>query len=88
MATDELDDDGYEVLDLGPAAEHLGVSPDVLARLLDSGALPWRRTDDVMRRTVRLTDLEAHRDARYALHQRLAAEVRARHSGEPDLLAT
>lgn len=75
----EPDDD---VLSLAHAAEHLGVSPTVLARLLDTGALDWQPTDDVLVRTVRRADLEAHRDARFALQQELAQQARALGRGD------
>jgi hypothetical protein len=68
---------GDETLDLGAAAEHLGVSPTVLAQLMDRGTLPWRTTPDVRVRRVALRDLEQHRDQRFALRQDLARKQRA-----------
>lgn len=77
-----MDDD--ELLDLRSAAEHLGVSPTELMRLLDRG-LPWHQgADDA--RLVRRSDLEAHRAERYARQQRTSQQARDAAAGTPDLL--
>jgi hypothetical protein len=86
---DKDDTHGGATLDLMRAAEYLGVSPTALARLLDTGILPWVPTDDVRQRRIRLADLDRHRDQRFALRQRLAAEVRLRRNAPgPDLVGT
>jgi excisionase family DNA binding protein len=78
VSADENDDDDRGSLDLLQAAEYLGVSPTALARLLDNGALPWVNNGDVRHRRVRLADLDAHRDERFALRQKIAAQTRER----------
>lgn len=84
MATrSEGDLDDGESVDLGRAAEFLGMSPTALARLLDSGALPWVPTRDVRIRRIRLVDLEAHREERFALRHRLAQQTRDRRVSVP-----
>ncbi|MCW2622058.1 MAG: hypothetical protein JWL64_1660 [Frankiales bacterium] len=83
------DDHGGATLDLSQAAEYLGVSPTALARLIDTGIVPWVATDDVRRRRIRLADLEEHREQRFALRQRLAAEARQRRNAPgQDLVGT
>lgn len=77
VSADDPDDDRGS-LDPLQAAEYLGVSPTVLARLLDNGALPWVNGADVRHRRIRLADLDAHRDERFALRQKLATEARER----------
>jgi excisionase family DNA binding protein len=75
-------------LDLLRAAEYLGVSPTALHRLLDTGVLPWVRTSDVRTRRVRIADLDRHRDERYDLRHRLAAEARERRGTGTDLVGS
>jgi excisionase family DNA binding protein len=63
-------------LDLGQAAELLGMSPMALAELLDRGSLPSHLGRDGRHRRIALVDLEAHRDRRFALRQQLAQQAR------------
>ncbi|MCA1712367.1 MAG: helix-turn-helix domain-containing protein [Actinobacteria bacterium] len=69
-----MDDERY--VDLAEAAAHLGVSPTALAQLLDRGALPWKASADGRSRIVLLSDLEAHRDERFAFRQQLTQQAR------------
>ena len=71
-------DDAEQDLDLAEAAVHLGMSPVALAELLDRGTLPSYLGRDGRHRRVALADLEAHRDQRFALRQRLAQQARDR----------
>ena len=88
-STDEGDLGALPDCSMEEAAVYLGVSPTVVASLLDGGRLPSRLGPDGRRRRVSLRDLDAHRDDRFALRQRLAQEVRARRyavPGDDDLL--
>jgi hypothetical protein len=69
-----VDDERY--VDLGEAAEHLGVSPTALSQLLDRGALPSKLSADGRSRIVLLSDLEAHRDERFTFRQQLSQQAR------------
>ncbi len=71
---DDMEDD----LDLAQAAVLLGMSPMALAELLDRGGLPSYLGRDGRHRRVALADLEAHRDQRFALRQRLTQQARDR----------
>jgi hypothetical protein len=70
--------DPDEDLDLAQAAVHLGMSPTALAELLDRGVVPSYLGRDGRHRRVTLADLEAHRDSRFALRQRLTQQARDR----------
>jgi len=75
-----VQDDTAGELDLHQleAAVHLGMSPTAFAQLLDRGVLPSHLGHDGRHRRVTLRDLEAHRDARFALRQDLAQQARER----------
>jgi excisionase family DNA binding protein len=60
------------------AAVQLGMSPTALAELLDRGTLASYLAADGRHRRVRMVDLEAHRDKRFALRQELAQQARER----------
>jgi hypothetical protein len=70
--------DDEDDLDQLEAAVHLGMSPAAFAELLDRGALPSYLSRDGRHRRVTLAALEAHREARFALRQQLAAQARER----------
>ena len=65
-------------LTLVEAAVHLGMSPVALAELLDRGTLASYLAADGRHRRIRLIDLEAHREKRFALRQELAQQARER----------
>lgn len=75
MSEDEaVADERY--VDLAEAAVQLGVSPTALIQLLDRGALPSRLSADGRSRIVLTSDLDAHRDARFAFRQQLSQQAR------------
>ena len=65
-------------LDLAAAAAHLGMSPMALAPLLDRGVVPSYLGRDGRHRRMALADLDAYRDARFALRQHLSQQARER----------
>jgi excisionase family DNA binding protein len=75
-----VDDHSGEDADLTvtEAAVQLGISPTALAELLDRGTLASYLAADGRHRRVRLVDLEAHREQRFALRQQLSQQARAR----------
>ncbi|MGB8652707.1 MAG: helix-turn-helix domain-containing protein [Mycobacteriales bacterium] len=66
------------------AAVQLGMSPTAVIRLLESGQLPSHLGPDGRRRRILQTDVDAHRDERFALRQQLVQEQRARRWAEPE----
>jgi excisionase family DNA binding protein len=66
------------------AAVELGISPNAVIRLLESGQLPSHLGPDGRRRRIRFADLEAHRDQRFNQRQQRVQERRARQWVEPD----
>lgn len=66
------------------AAVELGVSPTVLGRLLSGGQLPSHLSEDGRRRRVLRSDIDLHRDERFALRQRLVQEQRDRRWLQPE----
>ena len=69
---------------LEEAAVALGVSPAILERLLRTGRLRGHVGPDGRRTRLLRADLEEHRDARFALRQRMVQEIRGRRWAEPD----
>lgn len=66
------------------AAVELGVSPTVLGRLLEGGQLPSHLAEDGRHRRVLRSDLDAHRERRFALRQRMVQEQRDRRWLQPE----
>ncbi|MCU1500233.1 MAG: hypothetical protein JWM47_4186 [Acidimicrobiales bacterium] len=74
-----MDDDGVDDdLTVFEAAVHVGMSPAAFAALLDRGVVASYLGRDGRHRRVALADLEAHREARFALRQQLTQQARAR----------
>lgn len=69
------------------AAVELGISPNEVIRLLESGQLPSHLGADGRRRRILLSDLAAHRESRFSQRQQRVQEQRARrwatHEPEP-----
>ena len=76
--------------DVGPdlsieeAAVDLGMSPMAVISLLESGQLPSHLGPDGRRRRILATDVEKHREDRFALRQKRVQEQRARRWADPD----
>lgn len=66
------------------AAVELGISPNEVIRLLESGQLPAHLGPDGRRRRILLSDLTAHRDSRFNQRQQRVQEQRARKWQEPE----
>lgn len=58
------------------AAVELGMSPAAVITLLESGQLPSHLGPDGRRRRVARSDLQAHREQRFALRQQMVQEQR------------
>ena len=56
----------------------LGISPNEVIRLLESGQLPSHLGADGRRRRILVSDLEAHRELRFNQRQQRVQEQRAR----------
>ena len=65
-------------LSIEEAAVELGMSPTAVIRLLEAGQLPSHLGPDGRRRRILRSDLEAHREERFALRQQMVQEQRAR----------
>ena len=66
------------------AAVELGISPNAVIQLLESGRLPSHLDRAGRRRRVLVTDLEIHREVRFNVRQQRVQEQRARRWAEPD----
>lgn len=69
-------------LSIEEAAVELGMAPTAVIRLLESGQLPSHLGPDGRRRRIARADLDAHREERFALRQRMVQEQRARRWAE------
>ena len=67
------------------AAVELGMSPNAVIQLLESGRLPSHRSADGRRRRVLVADLALHRETRFNTRQQRVQEQRARRWAEPEL---
>lgn len=60
------------------AAVELGISPNEVIRLLESGQIPSHLGPDGRRRRILVADLESHRELRFNQRQQRVQEQRAR----------
>jgi len=63
----------------------LGMSPTAVIHLLEFGHLPSHLGEDGRTRRIMQTDVDAHRESRFALRQQMVQEQRARRWAEPPL---
>jgi hypothetical protein len=66
------------------AAVELGMSPNAVIHLLESGRLPSHLGLDGRRRRVLRADLAIHREVRFNVRQQRVQEHRARRWAEPE----
>jgi excisionase family DNA binding protein len=73
-------------LSIEQAAVELGMSPTAVIALLENGQLPSHLGADGRRRRILCSDVDKHRDERFALRQQMVQEQRARRWADPDAL--
>ena len=71
-------------LSIEEAAVELGMSPTAVIALLENGQLPSHLGADGRRRRILASDVDKHRDDRFALRQKRVQEERARRWADPE----
>jgi excisionase family DNA binding protein len=82
--TDDTSDNTRDDTSIEEAAVVLGMSPNAVIHLLESGRLASHLGPDGRRRRILSQDLETHRDVRFTLRQARVQEQRARRWAEPE----